>query len=204
LSLRSRVRSGTRHQLVPYVPLEDVDTSILERSDTQTHCPFKGDASYWSLRVGERALPYALWAYEQPIEPARWLEGLAALAWDAPDAWYVEEDRAFGPHLRDPYHRVDVWESARPATVRAGGRVIARSDRPKLLFETSLPVRVYIPRGDVDADVLVASETRTQCPYKGGLLVGGGRWHAHRGRRVDVRDTAGRGVQGRRPCLLPG
>jgi len=91
---------------VPYVPLEDVDTSILERSDTQTHCPFKGDASYWSLRVGERALPYALWAYEQPIEPARWLEGLAALAWDAPDAWYVEEDRAFGPHLRDPYHRV--------------------------------------------------------------------------------------------------
>jgi uncharacterized protein (DUF427 family) len=52
-------------------------------------------------------------------------------------------------------------------TVRAGDRVLARTGRPKLLFETSLPLRVYVPRSDVVPGVLARSETRTQCAYKG-------------------------------------
>jgi uncharacterized protein (DUF427 family) len=82
------------------------------------------------------------------------------------DAWFVEEDPVFG-HLRDPYHRVDVHESSRPVTVRAGGRVIARTERPKLLFETGLATRVYVPRADVAAGALTPAEKRTVCPYKG-------------------------------------
>lgn len=166
-STRARILHETGHQIVAYVPLEDFDSALLPKTDTGTHCPFKGDASYWSVQVGERAIPDAVWAYEDPLPAASWLRGLAALKWDAADAWYVEEDRAFGPHLRDPYHRVDVWEGDRLVRVRAGGRVIAETYRPKLLFETSLPVRVYIPRSDVAPGVLVPSETRTQCPYKG-------------------------------------
>ena len=69
--------------------------------------------------------------------------------------------------LRDPYHRVDVHESSRPVTVTAGGGVVARSERPKLLFETGLAARVYLPRADVAAGVLAPAEKRTICPYKG-------------------------------------
>ncbi len=70
-------------------------------------------------------------------------------------------------HLRDPFHRVDVLDSSRPVTVRVDGRVVARSDRPKLLFETGLPARAYVPRSDVVPGVLGDSEGRSVCPYKG-------------------------------------
>jgi uncharacterized protein (DUF427 family) len=151
---------------VPYVPLDDFDQSLLERTDHSTHCPFKGDASYWSVRAGGELIENAVWTYEDPLPAAPWLAGFAALYWDKASEWLVEEERAFG-HLRDPFHRVDVHESSRPVKVTAGGRVIARSERPKLLFETGLPPRVYVPRADIAAGVLTSSEKRTVCPYKG-------------------------------------
>jgi len=151
---------------VPYAPLEDFDQALLEPTDTSTHCPFKGDASYFSLRVGDRLAEDAVWTYEEPLEPAPWLRGQAALYWGKADAWFVEEERVYG-RLRDPYHRVDVLESSRPVTVRVRGRVVARSERPKLLFETGLPPRVYVPPSDVAPDALAPSEKRTVCPYKG-------------------------------------
>lgn len=151
---------------VPYVPLADVDQSVLERTRTSTHCPFKGDASYWSVRVGDRLVQDALWAYEEPLPAAPWLRGYGAFYWGKVDEWFVEEERVFA-HLRDPYHRVDVLETSRPVTVRAAGEVVARSGRPKLLYETGLPVRVYVPRADVEGAALAPSEKRTLCPYKG-------------------------------------
>src|SRR3954447_9191819 len=39
---------------VTYVPLADLDDSLLVRTAKRTHCPFKGDASYWTLTVGDR------------------------------------------------------------------------------------------------------------------------------------------------------
>lgn len=166
-SSRASVLHETGHQIVPYAPLEDFDESLLRRSETVTHCPFKGDASYWSLRVDGKGFDDAIWGYEQPVASAGWLAGLGALRWDAAETWFVEDEVAFGPHLRDPYHRVDVYEAARPVTVRSGGRVIASTARPKLLFETSLPVRAYVPRADVLPGILVQSPKRTRCPYKG-------------------------------------
>jgi uncharacterized protein (DUF427 family) len=151
---------------VPYVPLADFDHALLERTDHSTHCPFKGDASYWSVRVGAELRENAVWAYEDPFPAASWLRGYGALYWKQASEWFVEEERVLG-HLRDPYHRVDVHESSRPVTVQANGRVIARSERPKLLFETGLPMRVYVPRADVVPGVLAPSEKRTICPYKG-------------------------------------
>jgi uncharacterized protein (DUF427 family) len=47
--------------------------------------------------------------------------------------------------------------------VSVNGEVVAETNRPKILFETGLPPRYYIP----PEDVLAASETTTQCPYKG-------------------------------------
>jgi uncharacterized protein (DUF427 family) len=157
-----------------YVPLEDLDGSVLERSDTSTHCPFKGDASYWTLRVGDRVLEDAVWAYEQPLERAAWLVGYGSLYWDKADAWFCEDERLLGS-VRDPYHRVDVFESSRPARVRVGGTVVAESARAKLLYETGLPVRVYVPGADIVPGALSPSPTRTVCPYKGEASY----WHVH-------------------------
>jgi uncharacterized protein (DUF427 family) len=47
------------------------------------------------------------------------------------------------------------------------GVLVAETDRPKVLFETGLPPRYYIPKEDVRQDVLLESEKRTRCPYKG-------------------------------------
>jgi uncharacterized protein (DUF427 family) len=47
------------------------------------------------------------------------------------------------------------------------GEVVAETDRPKVLFETGLPPRYYIPPEDVREDVLLGSEKTTRCPYKG-------------------------------------
>jgi uncharacterized protein (DUF427 family) len=148
-----------------YVPLADLDAEWMERTDKSTHCPFKGDASYWSLRVGDRVVENAIWAYEDPIDEAHWLRGYACLDWPHADRWF-EEDEEVLHHARDPYHRVDVLRSSRRVRVHASGELVAESSNPTLLFETGYPVRAYIPVEDVSAE-LAASEKTTICPYKG-------------------------------------
>ena len=86
---------------VLYVPVDDIATEFLVPTETTTHCPFKGDASYWSLRVGDRVADDAVWGYDQPIEGAEWLAGHRAFYWDRLDAWYDEAEEVFG-HLRRP------------------------------------------------------------------------------------------------------
>jgi uncharacterized protein (DUF427 family) len=147
-----------------YVPLEDVRADLLERSDHATHCPFKGDASYWSVRVGDRVAENAVWTYEDPIAEAAWLRGLVSVYPERMDTWLDEDEEV--THLRDPYHRVDARRSSRRIEVRADGEVIARSDRPVVVAETGLPLRFYLPREDVLAD-LRPSTTTASCPYKG-------------------------------------
>ncbi|MGE4427436.1 MAG: DUF427 domain-containing protein [Solirubrobacteraceae bacterium] len=149
-----------------YVPQADIHAALLERSDTSTHCPFKGDASYWSLTVDGRTIADAVWAYEAPRPESAWLAGLAALDPAHVDAWFVEGDRVVGG-LRDPYHRVDTFAASRPVTVEIAGTVVARSERARLLAETGLPVRVYLPSVDVVVPVRPGSGRRTVCPYKG-------------------------------------
>src|SRR5437764_1313725 len=61
-----------------------------------------------------------------------------------------------------------LWErSPRWVRVRFGGEVVADTQRPRLLFETGLPTRYYIPREDVRMDLLEPTDKHTQCPYKG-------------------------------------
>lgn len=152
---------------VIYAPLEDYRQDLLERTDSSTHCPFKGDASYWSLRVGDRTVEDALWTYEQPNPEASWLLGLGALYHPKADAWFVEDERIVG-HIKDPFHRVDAHPSSRAAVVRVNGTEVARSPRPVLVFETGLGLRVYVPPADVDPGAVAAgSGKRTVCPYKG-------------------------------------
>jgi uncharacterized protein (DUF427 family) len=52
---------------VLYVPREDARMALLERTDHGTHCPYKGDASYFTIAVGEKRAENAVWSYEAPF-----------------------------------------------------------------------------------------------------------------------------------------
>ena len=53
---------------VYYVPLADVDSELLESSDTTSYCPYKGEASYYSVRTGDAVVKDAIWFYDQPYD----------------------------------------------------------------------------------------------------------------------------------------
>jgi uncharacterized protein (DUF427 family) len=90
---------------------------------------------------------------------------LVHVAFDALDEW-LEEDRPQIGHPPDPYKRIDVRPTSRHVRVSIGGQVVAETRRAKALFETGLPVRWYMPREDVVAE-LEPSDHQTVCAYKG-------------------------------------
>lgn len=175
-SVRGKLLHETGIRPVYYAPLEDMNDELLEQTDHTSHCPFKGDAGYWSIRVDDRVVENAVWSYPEPLEAAPWLAGFGAIYADRPDLW-MQEDEPIRVGLRDPYHRVDVLESSRRVTVTANGETIAESDRPKLLFETGIAARVYLLRADVRPNLLEPSEKTTDCPYKGRASS----WHVRAG-----------------------
>ncbi len=59
-----------------YLPPEDVRTDLLRRTDRTTTCPFKGEASYWSMEIGGEVHDDILWSYENPIPGAEGITGL--------------------------------------------------------------------------------------------------------------------------------
>jgi uncharacterized protein (DUF427 family) len=146
---------------VLYVPEGNVRPDLLTPSEHTTHCPFKGDATYSNVGSAENAI----WTYREPIESATFLLGYMAPYWHLMDTWF-EEDEELHTRFRDPYHRIDVRETSARVTVRASGEVIARSERPHLLFETGHRVRAYLRPDEVSA-VLAPSDKTTVCPYKG-------------------------------------
>ncbi len=154
------------HQPIYYFPPRDVRSDLLEPSDRVTHCPKKGDASYWTIRAGESVVEAGAWYYPEILPGAPdALKGLVAFYFNRMDHWFEEDEEIF-VHPRDPYHRVDVVQSDRLVRVSLDGVVLAESSRALALFESNLPVRWYLPREDVLAE-LEPSDTVTQCPYKG-------------------------------------
>jgi uncharacterized protein (DUF427 family) len=171
-SRRARLLHETKHLPVYYFPEDDVNRELLEPSDRRTRCPHKGEARYWSIRVGERVASDAIWAYPEPIESAAFLAGHIAFEWDAVDEWFAEDAQLFG-HPRDPYHRIDVYPSTGRVRVVVDGEVVAESTRAQVLFETGLPPRYYLPAEDVHTNLLVPSGKKTRCAYKGAASY----WH---------------------------
>jgi uncharacterized protein (DUF427 family) len=169
---------------VYYFPSADVRAAALERTDHTTASDLKGTATYWTLRVGDRAAENAAWSYESPPPGGPDLRGHVAFYWDMMDAWYEEEERAYA-HARDPYKLIDVRQSGRHVRVELAGETVAETRRPRLLFETGLPVRYYLPREDVRMDLLEPTATASQCAYKGEASY----WSARVGDRV-FRDVA--------------
>ncbi|HWE11166.1 MAG TPA: DUF427 domain-containing protein [Solirubrobacteraceae bacterium] len=148
-----------------YFPPEDVRSDVLEPTDRHTHCPKKGDASYYTIRAGGEVVEDGAWYYPEPLPEAPFIKDLIAFYFGRMGRW-LEEAEEIAVHPRDPYHRIDVVSSDRHIRVSLEGDVLAETDRALALFESNLPPRWYIPREDVVAS-LEPSDTVTRCPYKG-------------------------------------
>ena len=72
--------SESTYPVVQYIPLDDVDASRIRRTDTSTYCPYKGDASYYSI-VGDGSgelVTDAIWTYEAPYPAVASIAGHVA------------------------------------------------------------------------------------------------------------------------------
>jgi len=148
------------HLPVFYFPLEDVRQELLEPSARRTTCPRKGEASYASVRVGDRVAADAMWRYPEPIDACPDISAHVAFYWRSMDSWWEEDDEVF-VHPRDPYKRVDVLRTSRHVRVELDGWTVAESHRPLLLLETGLPERWYLPRAETSARTSCARATRS-------------------------------------------
>jgi uncharacterized protein (DUF427 family) len=157
---------------VYYFPEKDVRMNFMMATSHSTYSDTKGDASYYTLKVGGKVAENAAFRYSKPetsdrsLGPAPDLRGYVAFEWRKMDTWYEEGEEVF-VHPHDPYHRIDILQSSRHVRVVLGGITVADSSRPVLLFETGFPARYYLPKADVRAELLRPSDTLSRCAYKG-------------------------------------
>jgi uncharacterized protein (DUF427 family) len=146
-----------------YLPLADVHAELIPTGAVE-HSPSRGDAQVFDVKVCETVAPAAALRYAE--SPLAELRDLVRFQWDALDEW-LEEDEPVYTHPRDPYTRVDILASKRHVRIEIDGVTVAESRQPRMLFETRLPPRFYLPLTDVRMDLLRPSTTQTHCPYKG-------------------------------------
>ncbi|BAL75744.1 DUF427 domain-containing protein [Bradyrhizobium cosmicum] len=77
-----------KYPAVQYVPRQDANMELLERTDRVTHCPYKGDASYYSVKADGKTLDNAIWTYETPFPAMTEISGHLAFY---PDKVKIEE-----------------------------------------------------------------------------------------------------------------
>jgi uncharacterized protein (DUF427 family) len=82
----------TTYAPVHYVPRKDVDMTLLRRTDHSSHCPYKGDAAYFSIDANGRSSENAVWTYEQPFPAMAEIAGYVAFYPRRVDA--IEENPA--------------------------------------------------------------------------------------------------------------
>lgn len=66
-SARALTLQEASYPPVQYIPREDADAALLKRTERSTHCPYKGDASYYSIEADGRRAENAIWSYETPF-----------------------------------------------------------------------------------------------------------------------------------------
>jgi uncharacterized protein (DUF427 family) len=154
------------HRYYPayYLPAADVRMDLLVPTGTTRHSANLGEATYFSVTVGDTTRPDAAWHYGASAVEA--IRDHVRFDWDSMDAWFEEDEEVF-VHVRSPYTRVDILPSSRRVRIEADGVVLADSTHAHVLFETGLPPRWYVPKTDVRMDLLVESDSLTRCPYKG-------------------------------------
>jgi uncharacterized protein (DUF427 family) len=151
------------HFPVYYLPAADIRAELVPGGLTE-HSPSRGDAQVLDVKVATATAPQAALRY--PDSPLAELRDLVRLDWESMSEWF-EEDEPVYTHARDPYSRVDILASSRHVRVDVDGVTVADSRQPRILFETGLPPRYYLPLTDLRMDLLRPSQNRSHCPYKG-------------------------------------
>jgi uncharacterized protein (DUF427 family) len=152
------------HYPTYYFPAADVRAEVLQDDGERAHSPSRGDGDSFTVAAGGKVASGAAVRYDD--DAAEPLRGTIRLQWDAMDSWFEEDEEVF-THARSPYTRVDILASSRAVRVEVDGLVVAESRSPRLLFETGLPVRYYLPKPHVRMDLMQRGEKVTHCPYKG-------------------------------------
>ncbi len=75
---RALVLREASYKPVLYIPREDAQMELLARTAHRTHCPYKGDASYYTVKAGDRVAENAVWSYETPYPAMREIAGRLA------------------------------------------------------------------------------------------------------------------------------
>jgi uncharacterized protein (DUF427 family) len=149
-----------------YVPAADVHADLVDAQDPSgrtTHAAL-GAARVLDVRIGGQQRPGAALVFPDATQQS--LRRMVRVKWDAMDEW-LEEDEPVYVHPRDPYKRIDILASSQHVRIVVDDVTVADSRQPRILFETSLPARYYLPPPDVRMDLLVPADTLTRCPYKG-------------------------------------
>jgi uncharacterized protein (DUF427 family) len=63
---------------VQYIPIADVEPSVLTPTDRETYCPYKGDASYYTVTTSDGELDNVIWTYREPFDPVGEIAGHVA------------------------------------------------------------------------------------------------------------------------------
>jgi uncharacterized protein (DUF427 family) len=147
-----------------YFPLSDVAPGALVANGRTRRSPSRGEADLFDVVVGDRTSVDG--AYRHAASPIEELRDLVAFDWGSMDEWFEEDEEVF-VHPRSPYTRVDILPSSRHVQVVVDGVTVADTTRARLLFETGLPVRYYVPKVDVRTDLFTATDSSSMCPYKG-------------------------------------
>ena len=90
----------TQHAPIYYFRREDVRMDLARPTAHASFCPFKGEASYWTLTVADKTEENVFWSYETPYAEVPDMKDLIAMYWDRMDAWY--EDGAEVSEPADP------------------------------------------------------------------------------------------------------
>ncbi|MEP3245033.1 MAG: DUF427 domain-containing protein [Sneathiella sp.] len=101
------IMQETRLPPVFYFPREDVQMGCLSRADRRTNCPFKGNASYWDISVGDKCSTNAAWEYEDAYDEAASLKDHIAFYWDEMDYWLSDEERMDAPKSADAAAKIN-------------------------------------------------------------------------------------------------
>ena len=153
------------HRYYPqwYFPLGDL-TAELRPNGRTFDAPRRGVGVRHDVVLDGEEIADAAWTH--PNAPDAELRGLVRFEFGAIQAWFEEDVEVF-VHPRSPEVRVDVLPSSRHIEVRVGDALVADSTRSRVLYETGLPARYYLPKWDVRMDLLTATDSESACPYKG-------------------------------------
>ena len=90
-STRALTLQESSYPPVQYLPREDAQMAFFESTAHKTHCPYKGDASYFSLKAGDNRAENAVWSYIEPYPAVEGIAGHLAFYPDRVDSIEVEK-----------------------------------------------------------------------------------------------------------------